>query len=65
MKRKAGKKDADKYDVRKVYFHKKVRRNYHEIGKKLGKKWKIVDASKSIEEVHKETLGLLKRYKIM
>lgn len=65
MKRKAGHKDSDRYDVKKINFHNKVRRSYRELGKKIGKTWKSVDASKSIEEVHDETLKLLKRYKMI
>ena len=65
MRRKAGNKDSDRYDVKKVNFHNKVRRSYKELAKKVGKTWKVVDASKSIEEVHQETLKLLKRYKMI
>ena len=65
MKRKAGHKDSDRYDVKKVNFHRKVRMSYRQLGKKMGRKWKTVDASKSIDEVHQETLILLKRYNIV
>lgn len=60
MRRKDGKKDSDKYDIKKVDFHKKVRRNYHEMGKKMGKRWVTIDASKSVEEIQKETSEILK-----
>lgn len=59
MKRKNGKKDSDRYDIKKVDFHRKVRKSYKEIGKKIGKLWHIIDASKSIGEIHLETLKLL------
>mgnify|MGYP001570323697 FL=1 len=65
MKRKAGNKDSDRYDVKKVNFHDKVRRSYKELRKKIGKTWNVIDASKSIEEVHQETLKLLKKYKMI
>ena len=65
MKRKAGRKDSDRYDVKEINFHSKVRRSYRQIGRKLGKRWKMVDASKPIWEVHSETLKLLKRGKII
>jgi dTMP kinase len=65
MKRKAGRKDSDRYDVKEINFHSKVRRSYRQIGRKLGKRWKMVDASKPIGEVHSETLKLLKRGKII
>jgi len=38
-------------------------RSYHELGKKLGRRWKTLDGSKTIGEVHRETLNLLKRLK--
>lgn len=65
MKRKAGRKDSDRYDVKKINFHNKVRRSYRQLGKKIGKTWQFIDASKSIEEVRAETLKLLKRYNIV
>jgi len=65
MKRKSGRKDADRHDVKGFAFHTKVRRSYHELGKKVGRVWKMVDASKSIENVRQETLNLLEKYKIL
>jgi dTMP kinase len=65
MKRKAGHKDSDRYDIKKINFHNKVRKSYRQLGKKIGKTWKSLDASKSIEEVHDETLNFLKRYKMI
>ncbi len=65
MQRKSGREDTDRYDVKKLEFHKKVRRRYHKLGKKIGKNWKVVDASKTIEEVHSETLKILKKSKII
>lgn len=65
MARKSGREDADRYDVKEITFHNKVRRSYHELGKKVGRRWKMIDASKSIDEVRSEVLGLLKRYKIV
>jgi dTMP kinase len=64
MKRKNGREDSDRYDVKKISFHKKVRISYHELEKKLGRRWGRIDASKSINEVHAETLKVLKRYNI-
>ncbi len=64
MARKDGQADADRYDVKEITFHNKVRRSYNELGKKLGRRWKKIDASKSIDEVHEEALKLLKKSKI-
>lgn len=65
MKRKSGHKDLDRHDVKKIDFHKKVRKNYKALGKKIGKKWVTIDASKSIEEVQQNVLNSLKRFKII
>jgi dTMP kinase len=65
MKRKSGRNDSDRYDIKKIEFHEKVRRSYKSLGKKLGRIWKNIDASKSIDEVHITTQKLLKRYKIV
>ncbi len=65
MARKNGKEDSDRYDIKKIAFHKKVRRSYHELGKKLGNRWKTIDASKSIDGVRDEALIILKRSKII
>lgn len=65
MARKDGREDSDRYDIKKIAFHKKVRRSYNELGKKFGRRWKKIDASKSVEDVHKDTIDLLKRYKII
>ena len=65
MARKKGRGDADRYDIKEVKFHNKVRRSYNELGKKLGRIWKKIDASKTIEDVHTETLNFLKKSKII
>lgn len=65
MKRKSGHKDLDRHDVKKIDFHKKVRRNYKQLGKKIGKKWVSIDASKTVEEVQQSVLNSLKRFKII
>lgn len=65
LKRKAGNKDSDRYDVKKIGFHNKVRKSYQKLGRKIGRTWKSLDASRSIEEIHAETLKLLKRYKMI
>ncbi len=65
MKRKSGHQDSDRYDIKELKFHKKVRIGYHELAKKVGRIWKTIDASKSIDEVHAETQKLLKKYKIV
>jgi dTMP kinase len=65
MARKGGRKDADRYDIREIDFHKKVRKSYKEIGKKIGRVWKTLDASRPVGEIHGETLKLLKRYNIL
>lgn len=65
MARKDGREDSDRYDIKKVDFHNKVRKSYRELGKKAGRFWKKIDASKSIEEVHNDTISILKKKKII
>jgi dTMP kinase len=65
MARKNGREDSDRYDIKEIAFHNKVRRSYNELGKKLGRKWKKIDASNSIDDVHRKTLELLKKSKII
>lgn len=65
MERKSGHKDSDRYDVKEISFHKKVRRSYKELGKKIGRRWQEIDAGSSIDEIHTKTINLLKRYNII
>ena len=65
MKRKEGKEDIDRYDLKKINFHKKVRINYKELSKIIGKKWKTIDASRTIEDIHNDTIVILRKNKII
>ena len=62
MNRKNGKKDADRYDIRELHFHRKVRNNYHKLGKMYPKIWRAINASKSIKDVFRDSQLLLKEY---
>lgn len=53
--------DADRYDVERLEFHKKVRRNYLELRKMNPRIWKIIDASQSTEDVFRDSLTVLKQ----
>ncbi len=59
--RKSKKQNLDRYDVKKTVFHNKVRRNYLELSKMYPKIWKVIDASKTIPEVHDKTIAILKK----
>ncbi|WKZ25646.1 MAG: dTMP kinase [bacterium] len=63
--RKSGKDDADRYDLKEIGFHKKVRRNYKELAKIVGTKWHTIDASGTIEDIHNDTIKLLRKNKII
>lgn len=65
MKRKSGQEDSDRYDVKEVDFHKKVRKSYKQLSKKIGRRWQEIGADDSIENIHKKTIDLLKRYNII
>lgn len=65
MSRKSGREDSDRYDIKQIDFHNKVRKGYHELGKKLGRIWKKIDASKTIDDVHNDIITILKKHKII
>lgn len=65
MKRKDGREDADRYDLKKIDFHKKVRLGYKKLGKKISKRWNSIDASRTIEDIHSDTIEILKKNKII
>lgn len=56
MARKAGNKDVDRYDLKKLQFHKKLRKNYIELSKIYKKIWRVIDASKDKNEVFGKVL---------
>lgn len=65
MARKEGKDDADRYDLKELDFHKKIRSGYKKLGRKVGKRWCTVDASRTIEVVHNDTIEILRKNKII
>lgn len=65
IKRKSKNKDADRYDLKKLDFHTKVRKNYLLLSKKLKKIWITIDSSKGIKSVESATFKVLKRYKMI
>lgn len=65
INRKKGNHDVDRYDVKEIDFHEKVRRNYKELSKKFSKIWVTIDAEKTIEEIHEETYKIIKEKKLI
>jgi dTMP kinase len=65
IKRKSKNKDADRYDFKDLEFHKKVRKNYGLLSKKLMKIWVTIDGSNDIKTVEKETFKALKKFKMI
>ena len=63
--RKKDNKDIDRYDTKEIDFHKKARKNYKELSKVFKNIWVSIDASKSINEIHEETMQILKKRKIL
>lgn len=55
----------DRYDVKQLDFHNKARSLYHKFGRKYNKLWVSIDASKSIEDIHKETMNILRKRKLV
>lgn len=52
-------KEKDRMESAGLEFHKKVRNGYLEIAKKEPERIKVIDATKSIEEIHQEVLSYL------
>lgn len=63
--RKEGRKDTDRYDVKAIEFHRKVRKNYHELSELYKKFWVIVDASKDKETVYNNVVSEFENAKII
>jgi len=61
MTRKGKCPDADRYDIRELEFHRKVRRNYLQLKRMYSGIWRVVDASQSIEDVYRDSLTILKQ----
>ena len=51
--------EVNRLDVAKVEFHKQVRDGYLEVAKKYPERIKIIDASKSVEEVFNDTKDII------
>jgi len=65
MARKNGRKDSDRYDIKKLDFHRKVRKNYLALRKLYPDIWKTIDASESIDGVAEKTKQLLAKFGII
>ena len=57
--RKSGCTDIDRYDMKELDFHARVRDSYLELSVQYPEIWKVIDASKSKEEVLKDTIEVL------
>lgn len=52
-------KTKDRMEQEKIDFHKKVREGYLELAKKYPKRIKIIDSTKTIEEIHLEVVTII------
>lgn len=59
MKRIKGRDGNNRYENMDEKFHKKVRKGFLEIAKENPKRIKIIDGTKTIEEIHQEIIGIL------
>lgn len=62
MRRKTGCADADRYDMKEFDFHRRVRDAYLELSVRYPDFWRVIDASKSKEEVLQDSLNVLKEF---
>ena len=65
IRRKSKRIDADRYDLKDLEFHKKVRKNYTKLSRKFEKFWFNVDGSKDIKSVEEETFRILKKCRMI
>lgn len=62
ISRNRAKGEVDRLDMEKIDFHKKVYKAYSEIAEKYPKRIKVIDASKSYNEVLENTVNLIREY---
>lgn len=62
MQRKSGCTDADRYDMKELDFHRRVRDAYLELGVRYPDFWRTVDSSQSKEKVLADSLAVLKEF---
>ncbi len=52
---------TDRFELENIKFHKKVREGYLKLAAKEPKRIKVVKASKKIEEIHRDIVGIVNR----
>ncbi len=57
----AAKQVQDRYDLKDLPFHRRVRQNYQKLGRSLGDIWETIDAGGSVDEVHQLTMAAMRR----
>ncbi len=62
MQRKSCCSDTDRYDVKELEFHKRVREAYLELAENFPDFWRVIDASQSKEKVLIDSLSVLKEF---
>lgn len=62
MKRKLGCVDADRYDLKELEFHKRVREAYLDLSVKYPDFWRVIDASQSREKVLSDSVAVLREF---
>ncbi len=53
-------KERNRFDVEAEAFHRRVREGFHMLARKYPTRIKVVDASRSVEAIHQEIVGLVK-----
>jgi dTMP kinase len=62
LARKKGHVDADRYDIKELEFHRKVRKNYWQLKRLYPGIWRVIDASRPPAKVLEESLQTLKEF---
>ena len=60
--RKSGCSDQDRYDMKELSFHCRVRDAYLELAEKYPDIWRVIDVSVSKEEVLRKSLAILREF---
>lgn len=64
MRRKAGMKDTDRYDLEKIGFHRRIRKNYLELAKLYKSNWVVIDATQNKNIVYGEAIKALRKFRV-
>lgn len=60
-RRVTGGEEMNRLDLESVQFHERVRAGYHELAEQEPRRWKVIDANRPIEALHRDVMSILKQ----